>query len=62
MKVNFLPLNASTLRQKKLRLIDLTVLVQVPPYLGKVQIPHSLGTDDSQMPMVCPGGDVEALN
>ena len=45
-----------------------------PTHPGKVQIPHprvallweipySLGTDDSQMPMGCPGeGDVEASN
>ena len=31
-----------------------------PPFQGNVQIPPSRGTMHSQMPGVCPGGDVEA--
>ena len=41
---------------------NLTLPVQVsPPHAGKGQIPHSLGTEDSQLPGVCTGGwgDVE---
>lgn len=34
----------------------LTLQVQFsPPHAGKGQIPHSPGTEDSQMPGVCPG-------
>jgi len=31
-----------------------------PPFQDNVQIPPSPGTMHSQMPGVCPGGDVEA--
>ena len=33
-----------------------------PPLQGNVQIPPSPGTMYSQMPGVCPGGDVEVSN
>ena len=33
-----------------------------PPFQRNVQIPPSLGTMHSQMPGVCPGGDVEVSN
>ena len=33
-----------------------------PPFQGNVQIPPSPGTMHSQMPRVCPGGDVEVSN
>ena len=32
-----------------------------PPFQGNVQISPSPGKNFSQMPEVCPGGDVEAL-
>ena len=40
---------------------NLTLPVQFsPPHAGKGQIPHTPGTEDSQMPVVFPGGgDVE---
>ena len=56
-----LPLNSSILFKRVLWLLatsaaNVTLPVQFsPPHTGKGQIPHSPGTEDSQMPRVCPG-------
>ena len=47
----------ATSAPKKGIIWNLTLPVQFsPPHAGKGQIPHSPGTEDSQMPVVCSGG------
>ena len=50
------------MNRRKLSLLVYSVGSNSPPHPGKAPIPHPQGTYNSQMPVGCPQGDVEALN
>ena len=50
------------MNRRKLSLLVYSVGSNSPPHPGKAPIPHPRGTYNSQMPVGCPQGDVEALN
>lgn len=67
MKMNSSPLNTAISKDIDNTCFPLEILdtysSNFPPQPGKVQIPHSPGTENAQLPVGCPGsGNVEVSN